>query len=375
MVEAGRRHSPRPRHSPWPGQSPWPGRSPAPYTPGVPRKFRFRQVDVFTDRPLHGNPLAVFSDADGLTDDEMQALAREMNISETAFVLPPTDEGLADGADYRVRIFTPGRELPFAGHPAIGTAWVLADEGRFNLVAPKTGVRQEVAIGVLPLSVEVIEGEEAAGTESGKPALRPGNVTMTQGVAETLYVLEPEEVDELCEALEVATDSIGWPDAQPGGRSGRARRGVEPAVITTGLPHLIVPFVDRAVMVDIDMERREYVAELCQAYDCDSAALVAPGNSGTIGDADVCVRVFDSDKLRIEADPATGAAAGPIAVFLGTLAGTRSRTFRVVIEQGVEVGRPSRLVAEVDFGPEGAPDQVRVAGSVVPVIEGWVTLP
>ena len=125
----------------------------------------------------------------------------------------------------------------------------------------------------------------------------------------------------------------------------------------------------------MDRDRREYVAELCQAYDCDSAALVAPGNSGTIADADVSVRIFDADSLRIEADPATGAAAGPIAVFLGTLAGARDRTYRVVIEQGVEVGRPSRLVAEVDFGPDGSPGDVRVAGSVVPVIEGWITLP
>jgi len=109
----------------------------------VSRSYRFRQVDVFTDRPLQGNPLAVFPDADGLSDDEMQALAREMNISETCFVLPPTDDGAAEGADYRVRIFTPGRELPFAGHPAIGTAWVLADEGRFDLAQPSIRVRQE----------------------------------------------------------------------------------------------------------------------------------------------------------------------------------------------------------------------------------------
>jgi trans-2,3-dihydro-3-hydroxyanthranilate isomerase len=305
----------------------------------------------------------------------MQALAREMNISETAFVLPPTDEGRADGADYRVRIFTPGRELPFAGHPAIGTAWVLADEGRFELVMPATRVRQEVAIGVLPISVEVGAADGDGQSTEGTPKLSPRLVTMTQGQPETLSILEPDEVAELCEALEVSTDSIGWPEAQRGGRSPRPRRGVEPAVISTGLPHLIIPFVDRAVMVDVDHERREHVAEICQTYDCDSAALVAPGNSGTIADADVSVRVFDSDKLRIEADPATGAAAGPIAVYLGMLAGTRSRTFRVVIEQGVEVGRPSRLVAEVDFGPEGAPNEVRVAGSVVAVIEGWVTLP
>jgi trans-2,3-dihydro-3-hydroxyanthranilate isomerase len=310
-----------------------------------------------------------------------------MNISETAFVLPPTAEGLAGEADYRVRIFTPGRELPFAGHPAIGTAWVLADEGRFELVAPRTQVRQEVAIGVLPLSVEVVEAiegdgnaAEGAGDDDGTGGTeptrrpRPGAVTMTQGTAETLYILEPDEVAELCEALEVATDAIGWPEV-PKARRGRRDRGVEPAVISTGLPHLVVPFLERAVLADVDHDRREYVAELCQAYDCDSAALVAPGNSGTIADADVSVRIFDSDTFLIEADPATGAAAGPIAVFLGTLANTRDQTYRVVLEQGVEVGRPSRLVAEVDFGPEGTPGEVRVSGTVVPVIEGWVTLP
>ncbi|MEA2623136.1 MAG: trans-2,3-dihydro-3-hydroxyanthranilate isomerase [Chloroflexota bacterium] len=329
------------------------------------RRYRFRQVDVFTDRPLHGNPLAVFLDADGLSDDEMQALAREMNISETAFVLPPTPAGLDDGADYRIRIFTPGRELPFAGHPAVGTAWVLAEEGRFDLVAPRTSIRQEVAIGVLPLFVDVSgEGDER----------RVGEVTMTQGSPEVSYVLEPDEVAELCEALEVATDAIGWPVDRKSSRS-RRQRGVEPAVISTGLPHLVIPFVDREVMADVDHERREYVAELCQAYDCDSAALVAPGNSGTIRDADVSVRIFDSNSFRIEADPATGAAAGPIAVFLGGLMQTRDQTYRVVIEQGVEVGRPSRLVAEVDFGSDEQPREARVAGMVVPVIEGWVTLP
>src|SRR3989304_6218653 len=116
------------------------------------RRFRFRQVDVFTDRPLHGNPLAVFPEAEGLSDAEMQGLAREMNCSETTFVLPPTDAGSARGADYRLRIFTPGVELPFAGHPSIGTAWVLADEGRFALTTPRTEIRQELAIGARPLS-------------------------------------------------------------------------------------------------------------------------------------------------------------------------------------------------------------------------------
>ena len=99
-------------------------------------------------------------------------------------------------------------------------------------------------------------------------------------------------------------------------------------------------------------------------------AAVAPSSG-----ADVTVRLFDAGELRIDADPATGAAAGPIAVFLGQLVPTRDDTYCVVIEQGTEVGRPSRLTAAADFDPDGAPVEVRVTGSVVPVIEGWVTLP
>jgi trans-2,3-dihydro-3-hydroxyanthranilate isomerase len=139
----------------------------------VSRSFRYRQVDVFTDTPLRGNPLAVFPEAEGLSDTEMQAIAREMNLSESAFVLPATDEGKAHGADYRLRIFTPGMELPFAGHPSIGTAWVLATDGRFDLRPPRTEVRQELPIGVLPVSLAV--GKKSG----GQPTI--GEVTMTQG--------------------------------------------------------------------------------------------------------------------------------------------------------------------------------------------------
>jgi trans-2,3-dihydro-3-hydroxyanthranilate isomerase len=356
------------------------------------RRYRFRQVDVFTDRVLNGNPLAVFPEADGLTDAEMQALAREMNLSETAFVLPPTKAGVAEGADYRLRIFTPGLELPFAGHPSIGTAWVLADERRFPLRTPVVEVRQELAVGVLPVRVAVVDpgatgadtigagtigagasgrsrgGARRSGSARGGPAPVLGEVTMVQGRVEELQRLDRDEVDELCEALEVGSGAVGWR------LDGRRVRAV-PAVISTGLPHLIVPFAQRALMVEVDMERRRYVAEICRSLGCDSAALVAPGGSGAVPDAAVSVRLLDAGDLRIDADPATGAAAGPIAVFLGELEGVRDATHRVVIEQGTEVGRPSRLIAEVDFRPDGRPGEVRVSGQVVAVIEGWVTLP
>jgi trans-2,3-dihydro-3-hydroxyanthranilate isomerase len=335
------------------------------------RRFRFRTVDVFTDRPLAGNPLAVFPDADGLTEDEMQALAREMNLSETAFVLPPTDAGAAEGADYRLRIFTPGTELPFAGHPSIGTAWTLADEGRFVLAPPRTAIRYELPIGVLGASLEVLPGTEPTAGGSGTERPRLGDVTMTQGRPELIHRLDEDEIGELCEAMEVSTASIGWP-----GPTGRGRVSAVPAIISTGLPHLIVPFVERAVMADIDHERLHDVTQLVSSWGCDSTALVGPGGTGAIPDADASVRIFDAGRLHIETvDPATGAAAGPISLFLGRLLGTRDATYRLVIEQGSEVGRPSRLVAETDFGPDGRAGDVRVAGRVVPVIEGWVTLP
>ncbi len=314
---------------------------------------------MFTDTPLCGNPLAVFVDAMGLSDVEMQALAREMNLSETAFVLPPTAAGAAAGASHRLRIFTPGMELPFAGHPAIGAAWVLADEGSIALEGPRHVVRQEMAAGVTRLSLRVSD-------DGG--VRRAIDVTMIHRDVELLERLDGDELAELCEALEVPSNQIGW-------RSGGRKRKARPQVISAGLPHLIVPIADRDVLMDIDHERRSYVAEICHAMGCDSAALVAAGGSGDIADADVSVRLFDAGSLRIDADPATGAAAGPIAVYLGQLVPSRDTTFQVVIEQGSELGRPSRLVAAADFGADGAPAEVRVTGAVVPVMEGWVTLP
>jgi trans-2,3-dihydro-3-hydroxyanthranilate isomerase len=328
------------------------------------RSFRFRQVDVFTDRPLAGNPLAVFTDASGLSDAEMQSLAREMNLSETTFVLPPTADGAAQGAAYSMRIFTPGQELPAAGHPALGTAWVLAADGRLRLSSPRTDVRYEVPLGVLPVSLDV-----RAASDGATAASRLGRVTMVQGAAELIQIIDPEELEELAEALEIAVPYLRWKPKRGGPSKSPA------AVISTGLPYLIVPVEDRQMLEDVSNERSHQVADFAATYGADSAALVAPGNSGAVGDADVHVRVFVHPRQGITEDPATGSAAGPIAVYLGRLGKTRGRTFRLVIEQGVEVGRPSRIIAEVDFDDGGHPGEVRVSGDVTPVLEGTVELP
>jgi trans-2,3-dihydro-3-hydroxyanthranilate isomerase len=326
----------------------------------VSRRYRFRQVDVFTDRPFHGNPLAVFPEAEGLSDAEMQMIAREMNLSETSFVVAPTPAGAAEDATYRMRIFMPRRELPFAGHPSLGTAWVLADDRRFPLESPFTEVRQEVGIGVLPLRIAV----------SGDTV---GDVMMTQGVARILGGLSPADLNALAAALGVTTDAFGWTD--PSGESHDVTL-VPPRVASTGLTFLVVPFRDRAVLRGVASTAGAAAAALVRAVGADGLALVAPGSDGAVARADVHVRMLDDLATSgISEDPATGSAAGPIAVYLGHLAGARAETREIVIEQGVEIGRPSRLVAQVDFDANEMPREVRVGGSIVPLIEGWLELP
>jgi len=173
------------------------------------KEYRFIQVDVFTDRPFGGNPLAVFPEAEGLTDEEMQQIAREMNLSETTFVLPPQ----ATGADFKVRIFTPGGELPFAGHPVVGTHWVLAHLGRVRLREPVTWVTFELGVGVMPADLHVSGG-------------RVERVVMTQ--AQPTFHAILEDVSELAAGLGLPPEAI-------------TATGLPVQVVSTGLPGLIVP--------------------------------------------------------------------------------------------------------------------------------------
>jgi trans-2,3-dihydro-3-hydroxyanthranilate isomerase len=319
----------------------------------VSRRFRFRQVDVFTDRPLHGNPLAVFTDADGMTDAEMQSVASEMMLSETTFVTRASAEGAAAGADYRVRIFTPTMELPFAGHPSIGTAWALAEMGEFGEggVNETRTVHQEVAVGVLPLEMSA------------------DGITLGMAEPELIYRVPAEELNELAETLEVRASELRWPGKVEKGGQRRA-----PAVISCGLPYLVVPISRLDLLSDLESGHALALARFAETYGADSAALVAPGSSGAIPGADVHVRVLSDPRTGTVEDAATGSAAGPICVFLGYLAGRRGAAHRVVIEQGVEMGRPSRLVAEVDFDADGEPVAARVTGTVAPIAEGWLEL-
>ncbi len=302
------------------------------------KECRFIQVDVFTDTPFGGNPLAVFPDADGLTTEEMQRLAREMNLSETTFVLPPQ----APGADFKVRIFTPAKELPFAGHPVVGTHWVLAHLGLVELQEPVTEVRFELGVGVLPADLHVVAGEVE-------------RVVMTQDRPTFHAVLE--DLTDLTAGLGLPAEAI-------------TETGLPVQVVSTGVPQMMVPVRSLTEVQGLDAGQLDIAAlnRACRAVDTECVMVFALDTEQP--EADVHVRMF-APLLGVPEDPATGSANGGLGAYL-----VRHRavpiaepTVHIVSEQGAELSRPSTLYVEVDH-KGGEPTAVRVGGRVAPVIEG-----
>jgi trans-2,3-dihydro-3-hydroxyanthranilate isomerase len=298
----------------------------------VAREHAFVQVDVFTDRVFGGNPLAVVLDARGLDDAVMQAIAREMSLSETTFLLPPTRAGCAA----RVRIFTPAREVPFAGHPTIGTAWVLATEGRLGGAA-----RAALEEGVGPVEVE-LEGDPA----------RPGFVWMRHR--------EPEFGPEVTARAAVAA-ALGLDE---GGLQPRAPI----CTGSTGSLFLYVPLRDRAAVDRAALDVGAMRAAFGQAP-LPGVFVFAPETSGAYA------RMFAPHTSGIPEDPATGSASGPLGAYLvrhGLVEGGDPAA--LVSEQGTAMGRQSFVHIRVRGGPGRAAD-IRVGGGVVPVLRGTLRVP
>lgn len=279
--------------------------------------LEYEVVDVFTDRAFAGNPLAVVLGADGLETDQLQALAREFNLSETAFPLPAEA-----GADYRLRIFTPSTELPFAGHPSIGAAWVLASRG----LLPAGPVVQSCGAGRLALTVT---------PEGGPVGLTGGSPTCTG----------PVDAGPLLRAV---------------GLTARDLIGVEPRRAGTGLEfsYLLVGR-DSLARCAPDMPALQ--------------ALDGAGVSVFAWDGEVAsCRVF-AGGVGVPEDPATGSAALGLGVFL-VAAGLLPEGGDYTVHQGVEMGRPSRLDGSV-VASAGVAVSATVRGGVVPVATGRVRRP
>jgi trans-2,3-dihydro-3-hydroxyanthranilate isomerase len=274
---------------------------------------RFNIVDVFTDRPLAGNQLAVFTDARGLTSEHMQQLARELNFSESTFVLPPEQGGHA-----RIRIFTPERELPFAGHPTLGTAFVLGGPMQLGLVRLETGS------GVVPVALERDGARIVFGRmEQPIPTWEP----FPQGRA-------------LIEALG-ASVSVG---------------SLPVELYDNGVRHVYVGLdrADRVSELEPDLVRLKEFGEI--GINCFAAE----------GDQ-VKTRCF-VPSMGVPEDPATGSAAGPLAVHLARH-GVIHWGGQIEISQGDEIGRPSKLFAQA-CGSVDAIEKVEVGGSAVVVAAG-----
>jgi len=302
------------------------------------RRYRYLHLDVFTSEAFGGNQLAVFLDARGLTAETMQAMTKEMNFSESTFILPAE----RPDTDIRMRIFTPGREMPMAGHPTVGSTFALALAG----VIP-TGRRRWVFglnVGPTPVDIEW-DGE------------RPAFVWMTQ----QRPVFGPVVTD-----LESAARAVGLDAAAI-----RAT-GLPVQEVSCGVPFVFIPLARRAD-VDAATPRLDVFDALCEKAGVDNHAMFVfspePGPDG----ATVYSRMF-APGLGVFEDPATGAASGPLGCYLvkrGVVPPDRAGA--ILSLQGVKMGRPSRVHVAIGLDA-GEITRVQVGGEAVLIGEGHLVV-
>jgi trans-2,3-dihydro-3-hydroxyanthranilate isomerase len=293
----------------------------------------FYQVDVFTKVPFGGNPLAIVFNSEGLTDDNMQNIAREMNLSETTFVLPPGDLPV----DFLVRIFTPKKELLFAGHPSLGTAHILRETGK-------------VLSGDYPI----------------KLSLKAGVVTITQKGKDNLLFM-----DQLAPSFQSYIDCT----TEIGNAIGISKENISSSIgpiqiVSTGLPVLIVPVASLKALKNITVDTirlKELLAKL------DADLLYAFTMETLNPKACIHSRAF-APELGITEDPATGSAAGAVGAYLSfnTLI-SKDECKNILIEQGYVVSRPSSIFVCVEQ-MEGKIRSVKVGGYSVTVIQGNLSI-
>jgi trans-2,3-dihydro-3-hydroxyanthranilate isomerase len=301
------------------------------------RKLRYHLVDVFTDRAFGGNPLAVFPHAHEVSPKVMQALAKEFNLSETTFVLPPQDSQNT----YRVRIFTPAVELPMAGHPTIGTAFILARERLIDWAGPEAIIRLEEGVGTVPVTLRW-EDKGAVFIQMSQPLPAFGaQFADKQAMAEILS-LEKDAIDPHL-PLEV---------------------------VSCGVPFLFVPVRDIQAMRSIRF--RQDVSERV-LRDFETANVFVFTREVEMEGAAVHSRMF-APALGVAEDPATGAASGPLGCYLvrhGLVA--QAKKVEIISEQGLEMGRPSFIHIEIEQ-EDGRITAVRVGGRCYYMGEGHIEL-
>jgi trans-2,3-dihydro-3-hydroxyanthranilate isomerase len=296
---------------------------------------RYITVDVFTNRAFGGNPLAVILDAGGLSTAQMQAIASEFNYSETTFVLPP--QGPAH--DAQVRIFTVRSELPFAGHPNVGTAFVLATQAG----KPPARLVFEEKAGLVPVEI-LIEGGKVAGAELTAPQ---GLKKLTQLTAEQAAA---------CASLSAADIRT---DRHP------------PQIVSVGLPFLVAELASR----DALRRARPDADAFARTLPCDGsdAVYLYTRDVATAEACDLQARMFHPGSSGLSEDPATGSATAAAAALLADLSSDRDGELKLRIGQGVDMNRPSLLLTRVRKA-NGVVMSAHVGGACVQMMEGTFRL-
>ena len=293
---------------------------------GQARKFAFTQFDVFTSRPLEGNPLAVVHDASGLSDSEMQSIAREMNLSETTFIFP-REVAIERDRGTRVRIFTVQEELPFAGHPTLGTAFFL----RGTSGARET--RLDLNVGTIPVNFEERPGEPVF----GEMTQRDPEFGMTHD-RQTIASVTGVPLEDLDPALPIQT-------------------------VSTGTPFTMLPIRNLEAISRLQLKQRESSEYLRKSdgrfFFCVTRETV-----------DSSARVHARMLFYNGEDPATGSASGCCAGWM-VQHGIARPDERVMIEQGIEMKRPSRIFVRASRNNDRVVN-VRVGGNVVEVLRGEI---
>src|SRR5262249_27551404 len=297
-------------------------------------RTRYLTADVFTDHRFGGNQLAVFPDAREIDPTLMPHIAREFNYSETTFVLPPDDPSHTA----KVRIFTPGGELQFAGHPTVGTAHVLATTGAVKLTGPETRIVFEEGVGPVPVTIRATNGRpEFAQLSAAKlPEVGP----------------PPPSRETLADMLSLAASDL-------------LDGATLPESVSCGTPFLFVPLRDRR-SVGRARVRTDLWESALSGYVTDKVFVFAMDPEHA--DHHVRARMF-APGIGVPEDPATGSACVALGGYLAARDARTDGTLRWVVEQGFEMGRPSILEVEADK-KAGRTTAARVGGKTVVVCEG-----
>ena len=299
--------------------------------------MRYLHLDVFTDSPFAGNQLAVFPDPPELSTEQMQLVAKEMNFSESTFIYPA-----ASGGDARMRIFTPGEELPIAGHPTVGSTFALAFE---RVIAPgRDRFVFELGVGPTPVSLEWTDGQLSFVWMTQPNPLFGGTIEDRPGLGAAIGVDAADLVD-----------------------------GLPAQWVSCGVPYLLIPLKSREAVDAVSLDRRGLV-RCYEAADLDEAPVYVFTTDGC-RDGETAYSRMLAPGFGIAEDPATGSAAGPLGSYLvqhRVVSGAESGA--MVSLQGVAMGRPSRIHIAIDGEPDTI-SGVRVGGRAVLVGRGELAAP